>query len=62
MALTISDVKNNFSPRYKEDIFHMGVLSPAFRRQRGGQNALLALAGVWVFLFCFLGFFVFRVF
>ena len=37
----------------------MGILSPAFRRQRGGQNALLALAGVWVFLFCFFGFFVF---
>ena len=56
MALTISDVKNNFPSRHKEDIFHMGVLSPAFRRQRGSQNALLALAGVWVFLFCF-GFF-----
>ena len=57
MALTNSDVKNNSSSRYKEDIFHMGILSPAFRRQRGGQNALLALAGVWGFLFCVLGFF-----
>ena len=56
MALTISDVKNNFPSRHKEDIFHMGVLSPAFRRQRGSQNALLALAGGWVFVFCF-GFF-----
>ena len=35
----------------------MGVLSPAFREKRGGQNALLAPAGVFLFCFVSLGFF-----
>lgn len=28
---------------YREDIFHMGVLSPAFRKDRGGQKSFLYL-------------------
>ena len=31
------------SSQYREDIFHMGGLSPAFRKQRGHQNTMFYL-------------------